>query len=197
MSEKEILIKKAAPAELDDVLRLYKDYMFDSYFLKFGNFFVKEYLRIILASKNCISFVAKDEEKNIVGFIMSTVDRGKVMRELFFSRAFFIAWLKKILSQPYLAPGSIELCCYPFRASAGNIKAEFLFIAIEPAYRKMNLAANLIKETLSSMNEKGIKKVKVSTIAENGAVNSLLEKLGFKVKRSFNMFKKKMYLYVN
>jgi ribosomal protein S18 acetylase RimI-like enzyme len=197
MPEKEILIKKADPAELDDIFRLYKDHMFDSYLLKFGGVFVKEYLKIILASKNCISFTAKDEEEKIVGFIMSAADRGKVMRELLFNGAFLAAWLKKILSQPSLSAGSAELCRYPFIASAKNIKAEFLFIAVEPAYRKMNLAANLIKETLSLMNGKGIKKVKVSVIAGNRAVNSLLEKSGFRVEKSFRMFKKKMFLYVN
>lgn len=197
MSEKEILIKKAAPAELDDVFQLYKDYMFDSYLLKFGDTFVKEYLRVIIASKNCISFTAKHGEGEIVGFIMSTLDRGKIMRELLFNKVFLAAWLKKILSQPCLALGSIELCCYPFRASAGNIKAEFLFITVEPAYRKMGLAEDLIKKTLDSMKERGMDKVKVSTIAENKVVNSLLEKLGFRVEKKFSMFRKKMCLYVN
>lgn len=193
MAEREILIRKAILGDLYDIFPLYTNYMFDSYLLKFGNSFVKKYLKIIMMSLNCCTLVAV--ENHIVGFIMVTFNSRKMLSELFFNIEMLCVWIKQILVHPRLTFESLELILYPFNTCLKNVNAEFLFIAIEPTYRNRDLATNLIKEVLSLMRQKGIKKVKVSTLVKNEAVNALLKKLGFEIKKTFRLFKKYMYLY--
>jgi ribosomal protein S18 acetylase RimI-like enzyme len=193
MVERKILIRKANLDDIGDILYLYNNYMFDSYLLRFGNSFVKEYLKIIMQSQNCCIFVAV--EGHIVGFIMATFNSRKLLSELFFNIEMLRVWIKQILVRPSSAFESLELILYPLNTCLKNINAEFLFIAIESAYRNRNIATNLIKEALSLMKQKGIKKVKVSSLVKNEAVNALLKELEFEIKKTFRLFNKYMYLY--
>lgn len=193
MAEKEILIKKATLDDLESIFYLYNNYMFDSYLLKFGSSFVKKYLKIIIESKNCITLVAG--ENGLAGFIMAAFNGKKILSRLFFNLGILCFYIKQILICPKLILKSLEFILYPFHTYLRNANAELLFISIESAYRKKNLATKLIKEVLSSMGQQGIKKVKVSTIMENEAVNTLLNKLGFKIEKSFRLFRRYMYLY--
>lgn len=193
MVEKEILIQEASIDDLEDIFYLYMNYMFDSYLLRFGSPFVKKYLKIIIESPNCGTFIAV--ENSIVGFIMVTFNTKRLLFELFFNIEVLYIWVKEVLARPSLAFESLKSVLYPFNTNLENVNAEFLFIAIEPAQRNRHLACGLIEEALSLMRQKGNRKVKVSTVVKNEAVNALLEKLGFKVERTFGLFKKFMYLY--
>lgn len=193
MAEREILIREATLDDLDEIFYLYTNYMFDSYLLKFGSSFVKKYLKIIMNSKDCITLVA--EKDHIAGFIMATFNTKKILSELSFNIEMLCVWIKQVLVRPSLALESLELIFYPLNTSMRNVNAELLFIAIEPTHRKSYLATKLIKEVLSLMRQKGIKKVKVSTLAENEAVNALLKNMGFEVEKTFRFFKKYVYLY--
>jgi len=193
MVERKILIRKANLDDIGDILYLYNNYMFDSYLLRFGNSFVKEYLKIIMQSQNCCIFVAVED--HTVGFIMATLNSRKILSELFFNIEMLRIWIKQILVRPSSAFESLELILYPLNTYLKNINAEFLFIAIESTYRNRNIATNLIKEALSLMKQKGIKKVKVSTLVKNEAVNILLKGLEFEINKIFRLFNKYMYLY--
>lgn len=193
MAEREILIREGTLDDLDEIFCLYNNYMFDSYLLKFGSSFVKKYLKVIIKSKNCVTLVAA--ENHIAGFIMATFNSNKILPELFFNIEILRAWIKQVLVHPSLAFESLKSILYPLITASKNVNAEFLFIAIEPIYRKRNLATELIKEVLSLMRQRGIRKVKVTTLVKNEAVNSLLEKLGFEAEKTFRLCNKYMYLY--
>lgn len=195
MAEREILIREATFSDLDGIFHLYNNYMFDSYLSRFGGIFVKRYLSLIIDSKDCITLVAEERKDRAVGFIMATMDTKKIMIKLLFDAGILWAGLRQILFHPIAVLKGMELGLYPFKAHLKSVDAEFLFIAVEPEYRKINLGIELIKKTVTIMELSGIKKVKVSTIARNEVVNSLLRKLGFKVERTFMMFGKGMYLY--
>ena len=195
MAEREILIREAALSDLGSIFYLYDNYMFDSYLSRLGGSFVKRYLRLIIDSEDCIALVAEEREDRAVGFIMATTDTKKIMIKLLFDAGILWAWLKQILLHPISVLKGMELGLYPFKAYLKGVDAEFLFIAVRPEYRKINLGIDLIKKTIAIMGLEGIKKVKVSTIAKNEVVNSLLRKLGFKFERTFMMFGKDMYLY--
>jgi len=187
MAEREILIREATLDDLDEIFYLYTNYMFDSYLLKFGGPFVKKYLKIIINSKNCVTLVVR--ENYIAGFIMATFNSKKILSKLSFNIEMLCVWIKQVLVRPSLALESLELIFYPLNTSMKNVNAELLFIAIEPTHRKRNLSTKLIKEVLNLMRQKGIKKVKVSTLTENEAVNALLKNMGFEVEKTFRLFK--------
>lgn len=195
MAEREISIREAALSDLDDVVRLYDNYMFDSYLTRFGRAFVKRYLKLMISSKDCITLVAEKINSETVGFIMATVDTKKIIIKLLFDIGILGAWAREILLHPLSILKGMGLGLYPFKTYLKGVEAEFLFIAVEPGYRKINLGRDLIEKVLTIMNHKGIKKMKVSTLAGNEIVNSLLRKLDFKVERAFMMFGKDMYLY--
>jgi len=193
MAEREILIRKAALSDLDGIFYLYANYMFDSYLLKFGGSLVKKYLEIIISSRDCVTLVAEDN--NVIGFIMATFNSKKILSQLFFNIDMLRLWGIQVLSRPCLTFASLELLLYPFKASLRDIDAELLFIAILPDYRKQGFASNLIAQVLDLMRQKNMAKVKVSTLAENRVVNTLLLKEGFRVERGFRLLKKHIYLY--
>lgn len=195
MAEREILIREATFSDLDGIFHLYNNYMFDSYLSRFGGIFVKRYLRSIIDSKDCISLVAEETKDGALGFIMATMDTKKIMIKLLFDAGILWAGLRQILFHPISLLKGMELGLYPFKAYLKGVDAEFLFIAVKPEYRKINLGRELIEKAIAVMNCKGIKRIKVSTIARNEIVNSLLRKLGFKIERTFMMFGKGMYLY--
>jgi ribosomal protein S18 acetylase RimI-like enzyme len=193
MAKREILIRKATLNDLNNIFYLYNNYMFDSYLVRFKKSFVKKYLKVIIKSQNCATLVA--EENRITGFIMITFNNKKILSELFFNFALLCAWIRQILIHPWLAIESLELISYPFNTCLKNVNTEFLFIAVEPAYRNRDLATKLIKEALILIGQKGIKEVKVSTLVKNEVINALLKKLGFRIKKTFRLFGKYMYLY--
>jgi ribosomal protein S18 acetylase RimI-like enzyme len=193
MAEKEILIREATLDDLDEVSRLYNNYMFDSYLLKFGGTFVKKYLEIIIKSKICVTLVVA--ENHIAGFIMATFNSKKILSTILFNIKILCSWVRQILIRPKLVFESLKLVFYSRNTYIKDVDAELLFIAIEPTYRGKDLATNLIKDVLSLMRQKGIKKVKVSTLVKNDVVNALLKEMGFKIEKTFRLFKKYMYLY--
>lgn len=193
MTAGEILIREATLDDLKGIFYLYTNYMFDSYLLKFGNSFVEKYLKAILKSKNCVTLVAV--ESHVIGFIMATLDCKKLLYELFFNIEIMSSGIRQVLVRPSMAFKSLGLILYPLNTGIKNVNTEFLFIAIEPGYQKRNLGTDLIKKVLDLMKQSGIRKVKVSTLVGNTAVNTLLKKLGFEFKRTFALFNKYMYLY--
>ena len=180
--------------DLDKILRLYMGQMFDSYLSGFGDSFVKGFLKVILKSKNCSTFIAEMDDAS--GFIMAVFDRGKLLQELFSDLEFLSSCAVRILTRPVLVLKSISLVWYLFnRPCASGIKSELLFIAIDPGYRRIGLGTDLINKSLNSIKENGLKKVRVSTIAANKAVNLLLKEMGFQIDKTFKLFGKKMYAY--
>jgi len=193
MDKREISIRSATLDDLDGIFCLYNDHMFDSYLLRFGKSFVKRYLKIIINSRNCVTLVAKKDD--LIGFIMATYDARRIMFRLFFDIGVLYAWIRWAILHPLLMLKCVDSIFYPFKTRLKDVNSEFLFISIEPPYRKIDLGTELIRRTMNLMDQKGIRKVKVTTIRENEAVNLLLKKLGFKFERTFTLFKKPMCLY--
>lgn len=193
MVGRNILIREATLDDLDEIFRLYSKFMFDPYLLKFGSPFVKKYLKIIIESKNCLTLVAVNEKP--VGFIMAAFDDRKMFFELISNIEIMYIWVSQILAHPSIAFGSLELATYSFKTRMRNVNEEFLFIAIDPAYQKKTIATNLINQALDVMRLNGITKVKVTTLVKNDAINALLKKIGFKIEKTFKLFRRNMYLY--
>jgi len=193
MDKREILIREASLNDLNDILLLYNNYMYDSYMARMGPRFVKHYLKVILGSRECVSFVA--ENNGVVGFIMASRDQRKIKSRLLLNMQLLTFWCKEFLKNPGVAIGALEVAKYPFLAFVKGVKTELLFISIMPEYRKMGIALKLIRSTLEYMKHKGVREVKVTTVRANDAVNELLKNMGFIKKRSFRLFAKEMNLY--
>lgn len=193
MAEREILIRRAVVEDMESIFYLYSNFIFDSFFLKFSRPLVKKYLGRIIESRECITLAAGGEKP--IGFIMSSFGADKLFSSLFFDPSNLKIFLGSILKNPKIFGEALSFLSYPSKTSLKGVSAEMLFIAVDPAFRKQGLAARLIEKTLESMRQKGIGRVKVSAIADNKAVNALLEGLGFLIEKKFRIAKKEMLLY--
>lgn len=193
MAERKIIIGKARVEDLDEMARLYSDFMFESFFLKFGSSFVRLYLDGMIRSRNCCALVAG--KTVIAGFIVAALDSGKMLRELLSKKNVARALLSQCLKHPGTALQGLESFLYPLHTRLKKVSAELLFIAVDPAFRRRGLARELIQSMLDTLKEKGVRRVKVSTLIRNGPVNALLEKSGFRKRRTFRIFNKDMAVY--
>ncbi len=193
MVEGKTIIRLASDADFDIIVWFYINHMFDSYLLRFGYNFVRQYLRIIVKSKNCISLVAEDN--GIVGFIMAALNSRKLFMELILDWKLFLCYLMQLFIRPVCFLQALGLIFYPFKAYIRKINAELLFISISPEARRKKIAGDLIISVFDIMKQNNTKKVQVSTSNKNVAINSLLKKMGFKQEKVFSLFKKPMYLY--
>ena len=103
--------------------------------------------------------------------------------------------LHSMIKKPIVLTRLWESLLYARRIVQGSIKAEMLFIAIEPNYRLQGVAIELVNYTLAEMKRRGVEKVKVSTDQSNVVVNGLLQKLNFDFMNTFCLYRKKMCLY--
>lgn len=70
-----------------------------------------------------------------------------------------------------------------------------LFVAVEPEFRKKGAARSLVDRALKNIYDKGIDKVKVTTVKTNKIVNKFLESYGARFEREFEFYGKDMILY--
>jgi ribosomal protein S18 acetylase RimI-like enzyme len=134
---------------------------------------------------------------HIEGFIASSTNCPAFLTEFLLKKGFtlFPSIVGAIIKKPLIVKGLWESIVYARRIAQGPIKAEMLFIAVEPDYRSQGTATQLIKCTLAEMKRMGVEKVKVSTDQSNTVVNNLLQKLGFDFMSTFQLYGKKMCLY--
>lgn len=183
MAEEKILISKANSEDYRDIFHLYYKYMYDSYFLKLGEKFLKKYLRKLLSLQHVIVFVAMSEKP--VGFIIATTNSQRLVKDLFFDFNLSFTFLKIIAYPPQKFLRGLEIIFYPIFTFLKGVKAEFLSIAITPEYRRRGLGKKLIEKVLNEFAKMGIRKTKVTTLDKNVSVNLLLEKMNFKLQRKF------------
>jgi ribosomal protein S18 acetylase RimI-like enzyme len=193
MAEKETVIREAQPADLNAIARLYRDYMYDSYLVRLGDVFLRGYLGALLASPHCLTLVA--EREGVEGFITACFDCKGLLPGLLRDTRMLGAIARGIGSRPFAAASCFGLVLYPFCSRLPDVDSELLFIAVEPGSRKEGTGGRLIVDALSKMKGKGAAIVKVSTCCANTAVNSLLERSGFRHERNFTLLGKRMSLH--
>lgn len=184
------MTRRGGERDLDDIARLYGEHVPGSSLKGFGAAFVREYLRTILASERCITVVAEENDR-VAAFIMAACDTSGLVREL--SRNISLA--ARALLHPVLALKCLfYLSRYPALPPACG--SELLCIAVAPQSRRKGIALGLVRETLQIMEERGIARVRVSTLAGNEAANALLRGLRFEVSDTMRMFGKEMHMHV-
>ncbi len=182
------VIRKASVDDLEEMFKLYTLYMFDSYIAEVSPALLKTWLQQLVESTNCV--VLCSAKSKVMGFIVATLNSKKLYRELIFNKH-RLGFLKEPIN--YLR--MVEFLIYPFKIYLTNTFAEMVFIVVDPEYRNRSIAKKLIFGVLKEMSNKNIKKVKVTTVVSNAAVNNLLNSMMFKKERRFKFLGKDMFLY--
>ncbi|MBN2055924.1 GNAT family N-acetyltransferase [bacterium] len=190
-------IRDMVPADLQQVTGLYADHMYDSFYAQLGSGFIRTLLGGILHDRRQISLVV-EVEGGIAGFIMVSRHAERTTVSLLRRRGPALAWRAALacLAVPRRVLLLLETPRY-FRAGGSRLddaEAEMLFIVVDPRCRRRRLAQRLICEVLARYRLHGIRRVKVSIVAGNGAVLRLLARLGFSVCGEFSFYGKTMTL---
>lgn len=170
--------------------------MFNSFFSKFGRDFLYIIFEGMINSGYGINFVY-EEESQIAGFISATTNTQQLFKEILrknkLSLLFIISF--NLLRRPQLLISILESFLYFRKTKLRDVKAELLFIAIDPHYRNKGVSKDLVNIALVELRRVAISKVKVNTLKNNRIVNNLLQNLGFNLVSSFKFYGKKSLLY--
>jgi ribosomal protein S18 acetylase RimI-like enzyme len=192
------MIRPTKESDIDIMVELFTSYINNSFFAELGRTFLRPFLKVLVQSPYVLSFIYSVESK-IIGFICSTYDCSGLFREIFIKRGIVLGMviLKRILKKPVVLKNLWESALYVLGVGVirDSIKAELLFIAIEPDYRLRGVATQLINHTLVELKKRGVQKVRVSADQCNISVNRLLQKLDFELISPFQLFGKRMFLY--
>lgn len=190
------MIRFAKETDIDSVVGLYTKYIENSFFTTLGTSFLRKLFKSLIPSSYGMSFIFMANSRS-VGFISSSSNYSAFLKRFFLKNGFILSVLvlHSLIKNPIVLRRLWESLLYARKIMQDSIKAEMLFIAIEPVYRLQGVATELISYTLAEMKRRGIKKVKVSTDQSNIVVNRLLQKLGFDFVSAFQLYGKKMCLY--
>lgn len=190
------IIRAATESDIESIMGLFTRYIDNSFFPGLGENFMKTFPAALVQSPAAVNFVCTVDSR-VVGFISGLYDSSSFSKEIV--RRKWVSLLRVIacsfLRRPAIMRDFLEGFLYARRAMRDPVKAELLYIAIEPDFRSQGAAARLIEHALEEMKQRGAPKVRVSTDQSNTAVNRLLLKIGFEREDSFRLFGKRMYLY--
>ncbi len=206
------MIRKLKETDIPIIVKLHTDYIPGALFPKLGHDFMVNLYKAMMELDCVVTYVWEDsgEEgdsnvKNIAGisgkpvaFITATTDASELMKLMMKKNFGPFAWsvFIYVLGNPLRIGEVLETAGYSKKAEVSGVTGEFLYIAIDKNYRRANISDALVKECMKWLKGKGLKKAKVTTYTNNKGANTLLERLGFKVKKELPFRGKMKNLYV-
>lgn len=190
------MIRRMAKTDIYDITNLYINYMFNSFFTEFGRDFLYIIFEGMINSRYGINFVY-EEDSQIAGFISATTNTQQLLKGILERNKFSLLSIIffSLVRKPQLLIPILGSFLYFRKTKLGGVKAELLFIAIDPNYRNKGVSKDLINIALAELRRVAISKVKVNTLNNNHIVNNLLQNLGFNLAGSFKFYGKKNLLY--
>ncbi len=153
----------------------------------------QKFLKIVYDETQAITAVYDGE---VLGFLAYTTNDkkyfGNVIKKQFFNftKILFIRMLQK----PGLIPKIIQTVLYSDKADIG-IHTELLTLAVKKKYRRKRIATKLLSSFEQDLSKQGIKKYKLSVNDYNKPAITFYEKHGFKHKKTFKLYGKKLSVY--
>lgn len=190
------MIRRMSEQDISRAVRLYKEYMFDSFFASLGESFVDAVFRGMLQCNYAINLVYEHENK-IKGFIVVSIDTSVLFWKVLRKQALRISLscLFNLAKRPRIVLRLCETLLYLRKAGCKGLKAEFLFIAIEQEWRRKGIARILVEEAMREFKKAGVKKAKVTVLDNNVAVKNLLANMGFEPLKAFRFYGKNNRLF--
>lgn len=207
------MLRKLKEEDIPIVVKLHTDYIPGALFPKLGHDFMMNLYKTMMELDCVVTYVWEDsgEEdsdtgvKNLAGisgktvaFVTATTDASDLLKKMLSKSFNVFAWSVFIylLGNPLRIGEILETAGYSKKAEVPGVTGEFLYIAIDKNYRRANISDALVKECMKWLKDKGLKKAKVTTYTNNKGANTLLERLGFKVKKELPFRGKMKNLYV-
>lgn len=190
------MIREMTEADIPRVVELHRRYITSSIFARLTSSFLHTLYRASIESEHGINYVI-EEDSRVYGFISVSANLSAQFDYTVqkYRGRLICACIASALLKPWLIPRILESVAYSKKSGASEIRAEMLFIAIEPEARKKGNAKALIQTALSDYARRGLNRVKVSTEKDNLVVQKLLESLGFHIHNEFTFHSKPMLLY--
>lgn len=165
---------------------------FPGFFLStLGEGFLKNYYRVALRNTLTVCFVAKNDEDEIVGFVIGTTCAKKYSTKLLLSAPFSFLWegIKLVLSRP---KALLRLCCnLDKKAQKEDIVdnqdyAEINLIGVEPTCKGKGIGHQLLKAFEKELRVRGVQSLSLTTdFLKNEQTLIAYKSWGFKVLYNF------------
>lgn len=196
LEHEEGLIRRMEESDIEDVVRLHLADMGSSFFARIGKDFLTLLYRSSLKSKLSAGFVFVRDGK-IRGFIFGATDTSSLFRDVMVKNfiRFTFSTVRFILKNPSEIPTILETFLYSSKTALKDIRAEMLFISIEPEFRKKKISSALVTAILRDFKKRGVKMAKVTAETDNPGPNLLLTSYGFTLDKVFRFYGKEMNLY--
>jgi len=171
---------------------------FNSHFLpSLGKQFLLLLYSNLLNNKD-VSILIEDRDSHISGFVIGSKNFDQVFKDILTSNIF--KYLKIIIPQiiksPLLIKNIFESIFYPQKDNLKSPHAELVVIAVRKNFHRKGIGRKLILALEKKFNAQGIKRYKVSVNADNHTAINFYESMGFRKNRYFNLYGKKVNLYI-
>jgi len=181
-----------------ELARLHLLYIPDSTLATFGERFLRFLYRGLARSEMGMGFVFADKGR-VRAYIAATTDSRRLFQDILKTeRSGLCAQLLLRMRTPFRTLNAIrETLQYSSATEIPHVRAEYLFIAIEPSLRRKGIARDFIIKIREKMKSRGVDIAKVSILSHNLVIKKILLELGFfQPERSFKLWGKKFELLV-
>lgn len=185
-------IVKAKISDLEIIVDMHIKYIGDSFFSYLGKRFLKIIYSELISSKYASSYLYI-ENNRVVGYISFVLNKKSIFIKILFLKCFAILFslsFRTFFKCIFYCFNSIE-----YILKKQYCKAEFLFIAVDPAFRNNNIASELIDFAETILKQKNIYKIQVSVCDSNQISQNLLKNKNYIFYRIINFYGKKMHIY--
>lgn len=185
-------IVKAKISDIDIMVNMHMNYIGDSFFSYLGKKFLRIIYSELVTSKYASSYLYF-ENNQVAGYISFVLNKKALFIKILFAKCFAILFslsFKTFFKCIFYCFNSIE-----YIIKKQYCKAEFLFIAVDPAFRNNNIASELIDFSETILKQKNIYKIQVSVCDSNQISQNLLKNKNYIFYRIINFYGKKMHIY--
>ena len=183
----EIKYRAVNKLDAETIANLHLSSLQDGLIHSLGRKYARIFYRVALGSKNCFGFAALDEEDKLIGVAVSSKNINQLHRLLLFNPSFLFGLLKNLFKLKKL---------YPAGTKTAKIKEEFILFFINPQYRNLYVALNLMKKIDQEYARLGVKEYSLEVKENNKVARQLYDYFGFKETHSLGEGNNKRVFYV-
>jgi ribosomal protein S18 acetylase RimI-like enzyme len=159
-------------------------------------FLISLYVSFINDGK--INVLVYESEKKVVGFVVGSSnfsrDFRKILVKNFFN--FFLILIPEVIMHPQIIKNIFETFFYTSKQKENSSEAELVAVAISSEFHRHGIGKNLVNSLEIEFKKEAVKEYKVSVNKTNATANKFYAKLGFIKTGDFNLYGKKVNLYL-
>jgi ribosomal protein S18 acetylase RimI-like enzyme len=152
------------------------------------DFLQKVYYPASMRSSSAATLVARREDR-VVGFVTIARDSSQFTRDVLGGRYLLLGWyaLRAFFIHPVVFLRSFEVLWSALFSKPDPVKAEIVFIAVSSEFQNQGIGRQLVSAAIEYLRGHRGTVCRTKTLASNGGVIRMYEKMGWRVRDSFSL----------